>query len=315
MLITGGAGFVGAALARRCLARGDEVHVLVRAGTALDRLRPVIDDIGVHRCDLGDRAAIDGCLAAVEPDEIYHLAVATRSTDRADLADATDSVRDLDNLMTLVAAMTAARRPPRVLVRSGSAAEYGLLPTPYRETQREAPASAYAASLLAGTQYLEMLRPRLPFRALTARLALIYGPGQSEAFFIPQSIRRVLAGEPMTLRRPRDRRDLIHIGDAVDGLLALAAAPVRDTSFVNIASGIAPTMAEVADLIIAAAGADPGLVRREPQPIAPPVSDLRACPVLAQRWLGWQARIPIAEGLAQTVAAIAGDRVLADCGA
>lgn len=257
----------------------------------------------MHRLELADRSALDACFAAVVPIDVFHLGVATRLDVQPGLEDGVESVGDLGNMMTLLAAATSARQPPRMFLRSGSIAEYGPAAAAAVEGQREAPKTPYAASLAAGTHYLQMLQPRLPFRGVTARLALVYGAGQSQAFFIPQTIDRLEKGQTVTLRRPDDRRDLIHVDDAIDGLLALADGSQLRGVAINIATGVAPTMHEVARMIARAMHADPRLVQIAADAAAGTQTTLVASPALAGAQIGWRARTPIAEGLRQLVPA------------
>ncbi len=305
-LVTGAAGFVGSELVRRLLAQGDEVHVLLRPTTGQERLQAVAGDIAIYRTGLADRPALDLCLAQARPERVFHLAAETRAVMTPDCASARRSLQNLTNLVNLVDALTAMRCPPQVVVRAGTIAEYGQAPVPFREELREAPVNPYGASMLAGTHYLGMLEPALPCPVATARLALIYGPGQSEDFFVASAIRKCLAGERVAVARPADRRDLIHVDDAVAGLLALARTPPPGASIVNIATGIAPLMREVAQIVVASTGADPVLVQYGRSPREEPVSELRADTSRARALLGWEARIGLAWGIRQTVAAALG---------
>ncbi|WP_188762895.1 NAD-dependent epimerase/dehydratase family protein [Sandarakinorhabdus glacialis] len=300
MLVAGGAGFLGAHLIAVRLGRGDVVHVLVRPTTDLARLARFGDAITVHPLALTDRAAVDRAVAAACPDSVFHLAVGDRRAMRPNLADALGSVDDdLAGLLVLLAACAAAARPPQVFVRAGSLAEYGPIAAPYEETQREHPESAYAAGQVAASHYMAMLGPRLPFAAVTARLALVYGPGQSQRFLLPGLIEHCLAGEPSRIARSGDRRDLIHVDDAIAGLEALAARP--EAPVVNICTGIAPAMADVAALVCEATGADPRLVELATASAQGGVPDLRGSGALARRVCRWSAQIPLAEGIARTV--------------
>lgn len=299
ILVIGGGGFIGSHLAAHCAARGDSVHIIVRPRTPPERLEHLPGT--VYRVALSDQSAMDAVMASARPEQVFHLAVADRRAPLPGLADARLSVTDdLANLVAVIAACAAAPVPPAVLVRAGSLAEYGSGPAPYDEKQREMPRDSYAAGLVAGTHYARMLEDRAPFAICTARLALTYGPAQSERFLLPVLIARLLAGERVSVARPDDRRDLMHVDDAVAGLLRLADRPVAPV--VNLATGVAPSMRDVALSACAATGADPALIDFADDRGRDGIADLRGSGALACRLLGWAPQIGLDAGLARTVA-------------
>jgi nucleoside-diphosphate-sugar epimerase len=188
-----------------------------------------------------------------------------------------------------------------VFLRAESLAEYGFSERTHSETDPERPTDAYAAALAAGTRYLAMLQPRLPFPVMTARLALTYGPGQSEKFFIPAAARACIEGRPITLRRPKDSRDLVHVDDVVRAFDALSAAP-RPGAVVNIGTGVATPMRAVAELLVRLSGASPSLIREDPSAPDRKPRLLRLSPEFAERCWGWRARLSLEAGLARTLA-------------
>ncbi|MBP1886768.1 NAD-dependent epimerase/dehydratase family protein [Sinorhizobium mexicanum] len=303
ILITGGAGFIGAHLAKVCVAAGHEVHVVLRPGSDDERLRPLGDDIVRHGFDLQSEAALKHCLSEVQPDRIFHLAARPRRRESPDFADAAEGVREhLQTLVSLLGAAATTRRPPAVFIRSGSLAEYGLAPAPYHETSRETPVTTYGAELAAATHLIGGLQTRLPFPVITARLALVYGPSQATDYLMPSLIRRCLTGEPSIVRHPRDRRDLLYIDDVVDALLRLGESRLPGPTIVNIASTIAPTMREVAQMVVEQTGADPRLIEYGADDQSSGIVDLRGSADKAHELIGWRAHIPLVEGVARTVA-------------
>lgn len=303
IFITGGAGFIGSHLARSHHASGDAVHILVRPGhTPLpERL---VDGVSVHAVPLEDIGQMRACLRAVQPDVIYHLATdAGRHQRLPKPSDLVQLTGDLTNMLILLAVASELPAPPRVFIRTGSLAVYGEGRVPSREDQREQPVAVYTTAGVCGTHYTALLQPRLPFPALHARLALTYGPGQGTDFFIPWLIDRCQHGLPSEVRRPNDCRDLIDIADIVRGLRAMADADLEGGAILNLSTGKAPTMREVADLIVAATDVDPALVTFANDPYTDlRVSSLCGAPEKAQRLLGWHPKITLPEGIARLVA-------------
>ncbi len=72
-LVTGATGFIGAALARRLVADGWRVSIVVRETSTLDQLGDAAEAVAVHRC-AGDLAALCAAIAAEPPDIAFHFA-------------------------------------------------------------------------------------------------------------------------------------------------------------------------------------------------------------------------------------------------
>lgn len=299
VVITGGAGFIGSRLAAAHVAAGDEVLVIIRPRGLVPGRSLALGAVSV-RIHLEDSEAVEKCLQSAKPTIIYHLA---SDTDRDAGAPHASEVHrltgDLHNLLTLLSAASDVR--PKVFIRAGSLAEYGDGPVPSRESQREQPLTPYATAMVAGAHYARMLQPRLPFPVLTARLGLTYGPGQSDALLVPWLIRRCLAGERSEVQRPARQRDLIYVDDVVDGLRALAGGNLAGGSIVNLCTGIAPTMSEVAGLIVEVTGGDPALVTFDNRAASGSgIAIVQGSPDLALATLGWTAKTSLRDGLRQS---------------
>lgn len=301
VLITGASGFIGSHVARRLLADGDEVHVLVRPHAEAKRLQD-LDGLRRWAGELHDPASLENCLKNARPDRIFHCAGVSRARHMSGWAPVREAQRvNLDGLVNLLEAINASGAPVRSLVRLGGLEEYGSGSAPFEEGQREAPRSAYSASQVAGTHLLQALHPTLPFAVVTLRPTLIYGPAQSTDFLIPALIEALLAGRPFPLSEGRQRRDLLHVDDLVAAMLAASATEEVAGEVINVATGIAPTIRTVARTIGRMMGRSHLLKFGELPERPNDIFDLRGDATKAGRLLGWRPTIGLAHGLARTI--------------
>lgn len=291
-------------MVRRLVAERARVHVLVRPGTPLDRIKPWQSNIQLHLADLRDLSATREAMAAASPDYIFHLASPSRGANLAEPGAVLDTIETIVKpLIGLVEAAADLPTPPRAFFRAGTIAEYGRIALPFRERRRESPITAYGAAMLAGTTFLDMLHPNLPFQAVTARLALTYGADQSEEFLIPQLIDACLVGRRFEIKRPDDRRDLIHVDDVISAFLALAETRNVRSGIVNVCTGTAPSVREVAAEVISATRCDPSLVEQRRRAEGEAIDELLCDPSLARERYSWSPRIGLRQGLAQVISA------------
>ncbi len=301
-LVTGAAGFIGSHIVRRLVDRGASVHAVVRPGASLDRIADCKDRVTVHHADLCDPVATRAAVSAASPELVFHLASPSRGANSADIDAAKRSIKQIIKpLIGLVEALAQLPEPPRALFRAGTIAEYGAVALPYRERQRERPISAYGSAMLAGTQFLDMLQASVPFQMVTARLALTYGPDQSESFLIPALIDACLAGQSIKIERPDDRRDLIHVDDVVSAFLALAETRNVQSGYINVATGTAPSMREVAAEVISGTRCNPALVEQRRLLPGEKINELRCDASLAREMYSWSPQIGLRQGLSRLI--------------
>lgn len=233
-LVTGAAGFVGAAVTRRLIASGVRVIALddLSAGD-LARLESARGELlEVVEGDASDRALLAGLLDA-EPEVVIHLA--GRVGVRTVLSDPELCERENIELGEAVAGAIAARaegaRRPRVLAASTSEV-YAESPVALSETSdlRGLTASGrwrYAASKLACEEALDrVLGPAGP-RPVHLRFFNVVGPGQDGAsgMVLPRFIEAARSGTPLTIHGGGSSvRTFAHV-DAVAGDIVALAIP------------------------------------------------------------------------------------------
>ncbi|HBK90338.1 MAG TPA: hypothetical protein DDZ68_01570 [Parvularcula sp.] len=299
-LVTGGAGFIGSHLVRRLVGNGVAVTLITRPQTDLSRLADVRGQARI--VTVSGAGDIARAFRTANADAVFHLASQTRAAGASPVDDAIGRVcDDLLFLLSIVKAAAETPEAPKAFIRAASLAEYGAAPPPYREEDRLRPLTPYGASMAACSEFLAALAPSLPFRVAQARLALVYGPGQSASFLIAEMIENLTAGRGVEIRNPEARRDLMFIDDAVDGMIALGTR-AGVSGIINICTGAGVSMRAAAATIASAAGADPRLVRYGAAPVSDGAQDLWGSPALAEKVLDWRAETTFQDGVVKTIA-------------
>jgi GDPmannose 4,6-dehydratase len=150
-LITGIAGQDGSYLADLLLAKGYQVHGLVRRSSQLSRTRLAAlradhadRDLHLHYGDLDDPLALFTLLGRVQPDEVYHLAAQSHVQISFELPDYTGSVTGLGTIR-LLEAIRATGRDIR-FYQASSSEMFGSSPPPQNEQTPFHPRSPYGVA-------------------------------------------------------------------------------------------------------------------------------------------------------------------------
>ena len=304
LLVTGGAGFIGANFVHHALAAypADEVltlDLLTYAGN-LANLESVMGNPR-HRFVRADIADPDAVAAAVASgvDAIVNFA-AESHVDRS-IVDATAFLHT--NVVGTQVLLDAARRAGvRRFLQVSTDEVYGSLgPTgAFREESPLHPSSPYAASKAAADLLVWAAHHTHGLDTVVTRCSNNYGPYQFPEKLIPLFITNALAGEPLPLYGDgRNVRDWIHVADHCRALdLALRNGRAGETY--NIGAGNERANCDIATLILRALGKPASLVRYVTDR---PGHDRRyaidASKIVDE--LGWTPRQPFDEGIVATI--------------
>lgn len=193
------------------------------------------------------------------------------------------------------------RKAVRRFVQVGSSDEYGDVPAPQREDQRERPISPYSLGKVAATHFLQMLHRTEGFPAVTLRLFLTYGPGQDERRFLPQIIRGCLEGREFPVSEGGQLRDFCYVADTVEAIFRCFDRDVADGRVLNIASGQPRSIREMIESMVRLIGAGRplfGAISYRPGENMALYADIGA----ARETLGWSPATSLDEGLSATIA-------------
>lgn len=251
IIVTGGTGFVGLALAEALQAAGREV-VLFGRDPMPEAFTGILGRLPFHCGDIADGKALEALLAATEPEAVVHLAAVT--PDRAAEMDDPSSIIavNIGGTTNLMRALSRQKRRPKVLLAS-SVAVYGEMPPPsatYRENQAvPAPQSLYGITKLAAEDAARRLADLYDIDLTIVRLGPVYGPWEYKTGLRPllsphaQVIDLWRRGEHVVLPR-RLTGDWLYSRDAGRGLAALLLADHLGNGLYNLGGG---TMTDVAD--------------------------------------------------------------------
>jgi len=236
VLITGGAGFLGAALANRLVVEGAHVRVIddLSAGYR-ERLDPrVVFSSG----DICDVPKLWSLLKGV--DCVYHLA-ARVSVPESILYPVEYNHTNVGGTVSLLTAMRDASVQRLVFASSG--AVYGdQTVQPIRETAPLRPATPYAVSKMASEQYVLSIGHLWGIETVILRIFNAYGPGQplppSHAPVIPRFLKQVTSGgSAIIFGNGRQTRDFVYLDDVVEALILAGTSDGLSRSVINIGSG------------------------------------------------------------------------------
>ena len=298
VLITGGAGFLGSALANRLVESGHHVRVLddLSAGDQ-NRLDA---RVVFTRGDTRDIPKLWGLLKGV--DCVYHLA-ARVSVPESVLYPVEYNEVNVGGTVSLMTAVRDARVKRVVLTSSGAA--YGEQDEqPVRETARLKPSSPYAVSKMAAEGYVLALGALWGIETVILRVFNTYGPGQNipptHAPVIPMFLKQILGGGSLVIYGNGEQsRDFLYISDAVSALVAAAGASDVDRAVINVGSGRELTINAVVQAIEKVTGKSAHCLYNEAE--GGGVSRLVADIGLARDKLGFQPRVDLEDGLRQTL--------------
>ncbi|MDY7106435.1 MAG: NAD-dependent epimerase/dehydratase family protein [Actinomycetota bacterium] len=300
VVVTGGAGFIGANLCRRLLTEPAVDHVVAVDDLSTgDAANLAGLDVDLVLADISS----DDLLDIVRPgDAVVHLAARGSVARSIDDPPATHRVNVAG---TVNVAEAVRRRRAAHLVLASSSSVYGSNPElPKHEQLDPRPMSPYAASKLAAEQWALASGNCFDVPTLAFRFFNVYGPlqpaGHVYAAVVPQFIRAAIDGEPVTIYGDgRQSRDFTYV-DSVTAVVADAVTRrVATPGPVNLAFGRRADLLEVRAAIAAALGVTPPVEWAEAR-----TGDVRHSQADGRR-LGElfpdAAPVPLADGIARTV--------------
>lgn len=290
ILITGGAGCLGAGLTERYLEAGHDVLVLDTFATGHRGSLPERHDrLKIMTGSVADQGLIELAFSDFRPTHVIHSAASYK--DPGDwLEDARTNVEGSINV-----ARAAAAAKVRRLINFHTALGYGRpdrVPIPIDAPAR--PFTSYGISKQAGEQFMAMAG--VPFVSL--RLANVTGPRLSIGP-IPTFYTRLKAGKPCFCSRTvRDFLDM-------DDFFSVMDIVMRDdapTGTFNVSTGTGHTIKEIFEIVLAHVKVEPAAPVPEVDPGPDDVPAVVLDPSHTMATLGWKPRYAFRETIERTLA-------------
>lgn len=293
VLVTGGAGFIGANLVRLLLEHSYQVTVLDNLSTGrweyLKGLPIEFTKGDIRNADLANQE-VSG------HDGVVHLAAQTGVPASLVAPRIGCEVNVIGTLNMLQASQLAGVER---FVFASSNAPLGRQPPPATEGKAPLPISPYGASKLAGEGYCLAYHGSWGLGTIVLRFSNIYGPYSAhKSSVIPQFFKDILAKDHITIDGDgQQTRDFLYVGDLCHAILLSLESNVGGEVF-QVATGVETSIIELANMIQRIVGRDVemecGLPRR---------GDIRrnySAIAKVRQMLNWNPRVGLSQGLRET---------------
>lgn len=298
--MTGGAGFIGSHVADGFRALGHEVAVV--DDLSVGNLANLDPDIKLYECDIRNDA-LEHVFGDFKPDVVDHHAAQSNvpASVQNPVYDASVNVLGSLNLLRFAAKYGAKKF---IYVSSGGAmyGEPDPQDLPVKETAPVRPLSPYGASKQAFEAWLGVYKRTFDLDYSILRYANIYGPRQGireEGAVVAVFATRMAADQPVMIDGTgQQTRDFVYVGDCVSA--NIAALDRGSGMAFNIGTGRETSVRDIFDSLAEVAGytQKPNFGPARTGDVVRIVLD----PSRANRELGWQAKMPLFEGLSKTYA-------------
>jgi nucleoside-diphosphate-sugar epimerase len=237
--VLGASGFVGRWVARALSAQGAEIYLI---DTDASRTRKISSRYAVKgdiiEVNKNDHNAIPEIFKEIRPSITFNLAgygVIRTECDRKTAYSV--NVQLVKDVAKAIAAVRDPAWPGADIVHVGTAMEYGDIRGDLSEDSIPNPTTLYGRSKLAGTLAFSEYCRAENIKGLTARLFMLYGPGEHSSRLLPSLIKIAATGESLELTAGLHKRDFNHIEDVAEGLLRLGLCTPEPGQIVNLATG------------------------------------------------------------------------------
>lgn len=307
VLITGGAGFIGSAIARRLVSEEAEVHIIdsliPEYGGNLQNLADIREEVHLNVSDVRDPHSMKYLVQGMNL--VFNLAGQTSHLDSMH-----DPFNDLEiNSRAQLSILEALRQhnPAARIVFASTRQIYGrpdYLPVDEKHPLR--PADVNGINKISGENYHLLYHRVYGIPTCALRLTNTYGPGMrikdARQTFVGVWIRRLLEQQPFEVWGGSQMRDFNYVDDVVDAFLSAAVAPNAAGRVFNLGSKEVVSLKQLAELLVQVNGDGRFEIRDYPEERRKiDIGDYYSDYGQINNALGWSPRIELRDGLTRTL--------------
>jgi UDP-glucose 4-epimerase len=307
IVITGGLGFIGSALAARLVGLGSEVVIVdslaPNYGGNRFNIAAIREQVRVEIVDVRDTARLKPLLEGC--DHLFNLAGQTSHLDSMH-----DPVTDLEiNCLAQLTLLEACRAvcPEATIVFASTRQIYGRPHyLPVDEKHPLHPVDVNGVNKMAGEAYHILYHDVYGMKATALRLTNTYGPRMrikdARQTFVGVWLRLALEGKPFEVWGGAQQRDFTYVDDAVEAFLLAALSEGAKGKVFNLGGETVVSLNELAELLIEANGG--GAFAQHDFPAERrriDIGDYYADDALFRQLTGWKHVVPLADGLSRSL--------------
>lgn len=299
VLITGGLGFIGSHLARRCVEDGDEVTILSRSDKKINNIKDIAHKVTLCLKDIQNIGEeVKG------KDEIYHLAGTVDNYALKEGEPYKDIAINCNGTIALLEACKNFNLEAKIVFGSTFFVNGNVNDLPATPQSPCNPLGLYGVTRLAAEQFCHVYHAVYGLKPVIARFTNVFGPfeqgdNKKKAGF-NFMINQALNGEELSLYSNGEFfRDYIFVDDVVDACRVLAARGTPNNVYY-----VGRGKVKFKDLISLVAKAIPGTIIKS---VEPPqfhnqvgIKDFY-CDTTPLQELGWKPEVSLKEGIQRTV--------------
>jgi UDP-glucose 4-epimerase len=307
VLITGGLGLIGSALARRLVGAGCDVLLVdslnENFGGNLFNIEEIRDLVRVNISDIRDKQGLRFLLR--DCDYVFNLAGQTSHMDSMSAP-----FEDLEiNCQAQLSLVEVCREVnPRVRIVYASTRQIYGRPQflPVNESHPLKPVDVNGINKIAGESYHLLYHEFYGMPTTVLRLTNTYGPHMrirdARQIFLGIWLRRLIEGKPFEVWGGHQKRDFTYVDDAADAFIAAAISPETIGKALNVGGSEVVRLAELARMLIDANGG--GSYEQREFPIGRKkidIGDYYTDDSAFRSLTGWRPRVDLRSGLSRSV--------------